>query len=242
VDFTGGGPPGTVRIKGGSCSDGNGHGTHVAGTILADGGSDGLGVYGLAPEARLLAYKVCGNSGCWGDDIAAAIDYAGDAARGDADIVSMSLSGNGESSLIRDAIARNAHLLIVAAAGNDGPAENSIDYPAANVAVGAIDATFAVASFCSRGIDDGNATIGAREVELGAPGVAVESTWNDRGYRYLSGTSMATPHVSGLAAKLWQGDAVATRALLRSLAEDIWDIGYDTATGFGLPRLPALTQ
>ena len=94
VDFTGGGPPGVVRIKEGSCQDKFGHGTHVAGTILADGGSDGLGIYGLAPEARLLAYKVCGDAGCWGDDIAAAIDYAGDRRRGDADIVSMSLGGD----------------------------------------------------------------------------------------------------------------------------------------------------
>ena len=53
---------------------------------------------------------------------------------------------------------------------------------------------------------------------------------------------MATPHVSGLAAKLWQGDAAKTRATLQSLAEDIWDIGDDSATGFGLSRLPALTQ
>ena len=84
-----------------------------------------MGIYGVAPEASLLAYKVCGRSGCWGDDIAAAIDYAGDSARGDAQIVSMSLSGDTESSLIRDALLRNLHLLIVAAAGNDGPGTNS---------------------------------------------------------------------------------------------------------------------
>ena len=217
----------------------NRHGTHVAGTILADGGSDGLGIYGLAPDAMLLAYKVCGSSGCWGDDIAAAIDYAG---RPDyADIVSMSLSGDSQSSLIRDAIGRNPHLLVGAAAGNDGPADGSIDYPAANaavVAVGAIDAAIAVASFSSRGINDGDYIVEAREVEFGAPDVAVESTWIDGGYRYLSGTSMATPHLSGLAARLWQGNAAATRATLQSLALDIWDNGDDPATGFGLSQVP----
>lgn len=238
VDFSGGGPPGTVRIRSGKCDDKEGHGTHVAGTILADGGSDGQGIYGVAPGASLLAYKVCGSNGCWGDDIAAAIDYA--AANG-AHIVSMSLGGDSESTLISQAIARNPQLLYVAAAGNDGPDSGSMDYPAANAAVigvGAVDSGLQVPAWSSRGVNDGDYIIEAAEVELATPGVTVASTWYDGTYYYLSGTSMATPHVSGLAAKLWQGDAASTRSYLHSLAVDIWTTGDDTATGLGLPRIP----
>lgn len=219
-----------------NCKDGYGHGTHVAGTISADGGLDGKGIFGVAPEANLMAYKVCGNDGgCWADDIAAAIDYA--ASHG-VEVISMSFGGNIQSNLIKEAIDRNLELLYIAAAGNDGPADGSIDYPAANanvIAAGAIDSSEVVPDFSSRGINDGDYIVEEREVEFGAPGVSVESTLNNGCYAYVSGTSMATPHVSGLAAKLWQGNAVNTRSYLQGVAKDIWDIGDDTATGFGLP-------
>jgi len=221
-----------------SCKDGNGHGTHVAGTILADGGVDGLGIFGVAPEADLFAYKVCSDNGsCWADDIAVAIRHASDQG---AEVISMSLGGDTQSSLIKDAIdyAVGAGVLVVAAAGNDGPADGSIDYPGAYykvIAVGAIDSSEYVPDWSSRGVNDGDYVIEEKEVEFGTPGVSVESTYNNGCYVYMSGTSMATPHVSGLAAKLWQGSASATRSYLQSIAKDIWTEGDDTATGFGLP-------
>lgn len=224
-----------------SCEDDNGHGTHVAGTVLANAGSDGLGVYGVAPEASLIAVKVCDRRGyCYGDDMAAGIHYA---ANSGANIISMSIGGNTPDSQVSSAIdyAVGQGVLIVAAAGNDGPEDGSIDYPGAYIeviAVGAIDSTEAVPDWSSRGINNGDYIIEEQEVEFGNPGVSVESTYNDGCYAYGNGTSMATPHVSGLAAKLWQDNAADTRVYLQDIAIDIWTIGDDTATGFGLPVAP----
>jgi len=242
-DFTG--RPGKISNK---CTDKNGHGTHVAGTILADGGKDGKGIYGVAPEANLFAYRVCGGGGCFTDDMGAAIRHAADEG---ANIISMSIGGNTESILVKDAItyAVSKGVLVVAAAGNDGPNLGSIDYPGANkdvVGVAAIDSTLTVPSFSSRGIDTslGDNIIQEREVEVATPGVRVESTWKDGGYQYLTGTSMATPHYSGLAAKLWQGSASATRTHLQNKAalNDITQgthaaTGDDASSGFGLPQV-----
>ena len=219
-----------------TCEDGYGHGTHVAGTIAADGGNDSLGILGVAPQAKIMAYKVCSDSGsCWSDDIAAAIDYAGSHG---AEIVSMSFGGPVQDSLIKDAINRNPNILFVASAGNSGPGEDTMGYPAANakvVGVGAIDPAEMVAAFSSRGINDGDYIIEEREVEFGAPGIPIESTFKDGCYLFNAGTSMAAPHVSGLAAKLWQGNAEDTRTYLHTIAKDIGTTGDDTATGFGLP-------
>lgn len=240
-DFTRG-----PRVKNG-CTDGYGHGTHVAGTILADGGLDGLGIYGVAPEAKLFAYKVCGNDGsCWTDDIAAAINYAGS---NGAEIVSMSLGGDTQSSLIKAAIDDNPHILFVAAAGNDRKdGVGSIDYPGAYekvIAVAAFDSLDAMADFSSLGENDNDWIIEEKEIEFAAPGVSVESTYNNGCYAYGDGTSMATPHVAGMAARDWQGSASATRAYLQGLAKDytenILDYGQtgdDIEAGFGLPIAP----
>ena len=224
------------------CADNNGHGTHVSGTILANSGSDEKGILGVAPEAGLMAIKVCGASGCWTDDVAAGIKYAAD---NGANIISMSLGGDTQSSLIKKAIdyAVGKGVLVIAAAGNDGPMDGSIDYPGANakvVAVGAIDINEDVAGFSSRGINDGDYIIEEREVEFGAPGVSIESTFKDGCYAFGDGTSMATPHVTGLAAKLWDTDAAITRTNLQELAKlhDLHNEGDDTATGFGLPIAP----
>ena len=232
----------TKRAIENGCADRDGHGTHVAGTILADGGSDGQGIYGVAPNASLMAIKVCGPSGCWCDDIAAGIRYA---AGNGANIISMSLGGDTQSHLIKDAIdyAVGEGVLVVAAAGNDGLADGSIDYPGANVkviAVGAINSTEAVPYWSSRGLNDGDYIIEEMEVEFGAPGVAVESTWKDGCYAVKQGTSMSTPHVAGLAAKLWDTDAATTRTELQELAKlhDLHTEGDDSATGFGLPIAP----
>lgn len=243
-----------------SCDDANGHGTHVAGTVLANGGSDNQGIYGVAPDASLLAIKVCDRRGyCYGDDIAAGITYA---TNNGADIISMSIGGSSMSAEEQAAIdyAVDNGVLVIAAAGNSGYNYDTIEYPGAYykvMAVAATDSDDRVADFSSRGINDGDYIITEREVEIAMPGVGVYSTYNNGCYATGSGTSMATPHASGLAAKLWSigvgdedGDGDSNdnddiRTYIQELAKlnDIVNgysaaLGDDPASGFGLPIAP----
>ncbi|MFG6118703.1 S8 family peptidase [Thalassobacillus sp. B23F22_16] len=245
----------------GSCNDINGHGTHVAGTVLADGGADGEGIYGVAPDAKLWAYKVLGDLGMgFSDDIANAIRHAADQGQeqGVKVVISMSLGSSGEDGLITEAVdyAYDNGALVVAAAGNDGDGEDTIGYPGAvenAIAVAALEdvqenGTYRVADFSSRGnpATAGDYVIQERDVELSAPGAAIASTWNDGAYNTISGTSMATPHVSGLAAKIWAENSGLSNTDLRAelqsraTANDILGgtgaaEGDDYASGFGFP-------
>lgn len=250
-------------LRDGVCTDRNGHGTHVAGTILAHGGSDGLGIYGVAPEAKLWAYKVLNDLGSgYSDDIANAIRHAADeAVRTNSNvIISMSLGAASKNSLIANAVdyAYGKGALIVAAAGNSGSGENTIGYPGALanvVAVAALEnvqenGTYRVADYSSRGnsATDGDYIIGELDVEISAPGSAIESTWYDGSYNTISGTSMATPHVSGLAAKIWAANPTWNHTQLRTDLQNkakLYDIkggigattGDDYASGFGFARV-----
>lgn len=247
----------------GKCEDRNGHGTHVAGTVLADGGDTGTGLYGVAPDAKLWAYKVLGNSGSgYSDDIAYAIRHAADEGKrlGVKTIISMSLGSAGKDTLISNAVtyAYNNGALVVAAAGNSGSNENTIGYPGAlpeAVAVAALENTFEngtyrVADFSSRGVKAtaGDYVIGEKDVELSAPGRNIFSTWSNGSYNTISGTSMATPHISGLAAKIWAENPTLTAKQLRTelqnraKANDINGglhaaTGDDIASGFGFPTV-----
>lgn len=252
-----------LPLKDGSCYDLNGHGTHVSGSVLADGGDSGTGIYGVAPEAKLWAYKVLGDTGTgFSDDIAAAIRHAADEGKrlGVKTIISMSLGSEGKDELIAEAIsyANKNGTLVVAAAGNTGPDENTIGYPGGHpdaVGVAALENTFEngsyrIADFSSRGnpATDGDYVIGERDVEVSAPGKDILSTWKDGTYNTISGTSMATPHVSGLAAKIWAENPSLNNAELRkelqnrAKAKDILGglhaaQGDDIASGFGFPTV-----
>ena len=230
----------------GKCEDKNGHGTHVAGIIAADGGPAKAGIYGIAPDSKLAIYKVCDTDGtCFSDDVASAIRYATDQK---VNIILISIGSDTESTLIKEAVsyAASKGILIIAAGGNDGPDSGGIDYPAAQteaVSVGALDAKGNVPEWSSRGNNE-NSKSYLRELgdlEMVGPGVNIESTGKDGDYVTLSGTSMSAAHVAGLAAREWQSDAEhpadATRDLLHKFTQDILPSGDDEDSGWGVPVL-----
>ena len=180
--------------------DGDEHGTHVAGTIAAVG-NNGVGVTGVNWEAQVASLKFLSTTGGSTSDAIEAINYA--VAEG-IDISNNSWGGGGRSLALEDAIKRAdaAGHIFLAAAGNGGPdgvgddndatPEYPSNYNVPNVvAVAASDDTDRLASFSN---------FGANTVDLAAPGVGILSTLPGNSYGRYSGTSMATPHVAGVAA------------------------------------------
>jgi subtilisin len=168
--------------------DDHGHGTHVAGTIAAV--KDGKGVVGVAPKASIYGVKVLGAKG--GGNLSSIVKGIIWVARNDIQVANMSLGSPMGSIFMRLAVkyAASKGVAIIAAAGNSGGA---VGYPAAyadTIAIAASDSRDKVAKFSSRG----------KQVDFIAPGVDVNSTLPGGGYGRFSGTSMATPHVAGLAA------------------------------------------
>ncbi|GAB2782188.1 S8 family serine peptidase [Amycolatopsis magusensis] len=198
-------------VTGEDVQDANGHGTHCIGTSCGPRKVDGGPGYGIAYEAEIYAGKVLGNSGSGSDGgILAGISWA--ISNGCA-IISMSLGADTNPgdpfSPVYEQVAQRAlsrGTLIIAAAGNASERANGsiapIGHPAncpSILAVGAVDSAGAIADFSSGSVDAGHG------VDIGGPGVNVHSAWPmPKRYRSISGTSMATPHVSGLAALVAQ--------------------------------------
>lgn len=204
--------------------DDQGHGTHVAGTIAAI--KDLKGVVGVAPEVNLYAVKVLDSSGSgqysW---IVAGIEWA---VKNGIKVINMSLGSKYSSDAIKAAVeaAYNAGVVIVCAAGNDGGAVN---YPAAypqSIAVSASDSSDKIAYFSSRG----------PQIAFIAPGVSIYSTYKGGGYSTLSGTSMASPHVAGLAAlavAIGVNDPAEVKQVLANAATKLPNL-KDTDQGYGM--------
>lgn len=205
--------------------DDNGHGTHVAGTVAACTGN-GVGVSGSAPNVRLMPVKVLGSSGSGSySNVADGIIYA---ANNGAKIINLSLGGSSSSSTLLNAVqyAYSKGVLIVAASGN---ANTGIYYPAAYsqvMAIGSTDSGDTRSSFSNYGSG----------LDVVAPGEYIYSTLPGR-YGYLSGTSMASPHVAGLAALIWSAEPSLThdgvRQIIRDTADDLGSAGYDIFFGYG---------
>jgi predicted CXXCH cytochrome family protein len=209
-------------------NDDNGHGTHLAGIIGASV-NNAIGIAGVAPNTRILPVKVLDNTG-YGDyaRVAEGITYATDMG---ARIINLGFAGLGSSQMLQDAVDYAiAHgVLVVAASGNGGL--NTTFYPAAYpgvIAVSAVDGSLNWAPFSSSG----------DHISLVAPGVGIYSTYLGGTYKAFSGTSMASAHVSGVAALLAGQPQFATADNLRSAllgsAFDLGSPGKDPYFGFGI--------
>lgn len=209
--------------------DYNGHGTHVAGIIAAK--KNDTGVVGAAPNAKLLILKALDKNGQGSyANIVKAINYA---VSQKVDIISMSLGGPTDSLLLRNAVKKavDANICVVCAAANSGdgkPETSEYAYPACYnevVSVGAMDLYQNVAAFSNSN----------NQVDLIAPGVDVLSTLPGNKYGMLSGTSMATPYVSGALALIIEW---GKKVFARSLSElEIYAQLIKSTVSIGKPKV-----
>lgn len=220
--------------------DENGHGTHVAGTIAANGK-----ILGVAPEAKLLAVKVLSKKG-YGSyrGIIQGLEWArkwrgpgGEQVQ----VINMSLGGPVSEPGLHQEIQRVVKdgITVVCAAGNSGDARSDtreIAYPAyypETIAVGAVDLKTGIANFSNSN----------DQIDIVAPGVDTYSSYPGKRYVKLSGTSMATPHITGCTALIYSRYFKRFKAfptpdkveeILHYLATDLGEVGYDELFGFGL--------
>ncbi|GIO88096.1 aerolysin [Paenibacillus faecis] len=172
--------------------DDNGHGTHIAGTIAASGGSRGM--MGVAPRSLIYPVKAFDHNGsAYVSDIILGIDWC---VQNRMHIINMSFGMKNKSLSLQNTIRRayQAGIVVVASSGNDKK-NRSVDYPARyphTISVGATGRDGRVAPFSNHG----------PRIDIYAPGEKIKSCWLGGGYREMNGTSMATSHVSGSIALL----------------------------------------
>ena len=191
--------------------DSNGHGTHVAGTIAA--AKDGRGITGIAHDATIMPIRVLDEDGAgYLSDVIRGVRWA---TNNGADVINLSLGGTGYSQAMADAIrhASSRGTVVVMAAGNEGGA--SPEYPAAHaidhgIAVGAVQRDGRLANFSNRA--------GWQPLDyVTAPGVDITSTLPGNRYGRYSGTSMAAPHVAGVAGLLKSHNSMLSSSAIEDL-------------------------
>jgi serine protease len=235
------------------------HGTHVAGTVAA-ATNNNIGVAGVAWQSSIMPIRVLGRQGGTSFDLIQGILYAaglenasGQVPQQRADIINMSLGGGGFSSSEASAIgaARNAGVIIVAAAGNSD--SGNLEYPAAYdgvVSVAAVNQANIRANYSNFGQSiDVTAPGGDLDQDAdqdGAPDGVLSTIGNDRGstttygYRFYQGTSMSSPHVAGVAALMKSVDTTLSPAEFDQvlsegrISDDLGDEGRDNDFGYGL--------
>jgi len=226
------------------------HGTHVAGTI-AQATNNGEGVAGMAPDARILPVRVFGYDASAGgittttEIVAEGIVWAAD---NGADVINLSLGGYTDSQIIKDAVdyAYESGVAVIAASGNDGYTD-TIAYPAAYpsvLSVGSVGVNGQVAYYSNQG----------KLLDVVAPGGDMTADGNNDGvadgilqetslgggkfdYALFQGTSMASPHVAGLAALLKSNGLRSPDDIYEAItqsAKDLGGKGRDNQTGYGL--------
>ncbi|MFH1399460.1 MAG: S8 family serine peptidase [Candidatus Woesearchaeota archaeon] len=206
--------------------DDDGHGTMVAGIIAAE--DNDFGIVGVAPNVELISVKVLNNRGeGYVSDVVKGINWAID---NHVNIILLSLGSDTYSEILRESVekAYASNILVIAAAGNN---PSIIYYPAAYdsvIAVSAIDKNLQIADFSSRGT----------YIDFAAPGVSILSTELGGGETISSGTSMAAPHVAGVAALYWSEnpelDNEGIWDIMRSKSIDLGNLGIDREYGAGL--------
>ena len=227
-----------------SYTDDFGHGTHVAGIIAAQ--DNGFGIVGIAPDAQIYAVKVLNNSGTGNQsDVVAGINWA---VEQQMDILNLSITSPQGSYLLEEALqkAYDQGVLIVAASGNyltstldrDGDVLFPARYPTV-LAVGSVNRNLERSTFSYIGQD----------LEFVAPGEDILSTYIGTGteeYSSLTGTSMATPFVAGVAALYKQEfplfNNVEIRSLMQKSAKDLGERGKDIYYGHGLIQPPSISS
>jgi len=229
--------------------DGNGHGTHVAGTI-AQNTNNGIGVAGLAHDSCIMPIKALGDDG-YGDftDITEAIYYA---VQNGAQVINMSLGTDSYMGITNDPVMDAAldyayanNVTVICAAGNDGNPYN-VSYPAiytTTIAIGSIGYGFYRIDYTNEGIGLDFLAPGGdtndRNYDGFIDGVLQETveygTWM---YYFYYGTSMASPHVAAMAAMLISnGNALTPDDIYNNMVDssmDLVDVGWDTISGWGL--------